>query len=201
MPAPKTTVAPLPENWLGAVIPILEAQDATRMKTRTHTINFDIYLPATAHAPERFAETIEVEVFEDFGEEILTPESSERIEQIKARHLGIMTGAEIVAMRKCLNVSQKKLTELLDCGEKSLSRWENGHGYPTGIVNKMLRLLDEGFLAPASLEAVSGPRSELASERFLRRRQESKIVHYNLRNTPIDSPDASTAAMELTNAS
>ena len=167
------------------------------MKLKTYTTNFDIHLPATANEPERFVETIEVEVFRNFGEEILTPESSEKIERIKARHLGIMTGADIKAMRERLGLSQKQLTQLLDCGDKSLSRWENGHGYPTGIVNKMLRLLDEGFLAPASLEAVTGPRSELATERFLRNRGESNVVHYNFRSAQAFEPESSATEDEL----
>lgn len=141
------------------------------MSLPTRTTTFDVRLPATADGPGRLLETIEVEVTDNFGEEILTPESSERIEQIKARHLGLMTGADIRAMRDRLQLTQKQLTALLECGEKSLSRWENGHGYPTGIVNKMLRLLDEGFLAPASLAAVAGPRHGLSSERFLRSRK------------------------------
>ncbi len=119
---------------------------------------FDVYAPGSKDAAPKFLETIEVEVDNRFGEEFLTLESRERIERIRTRHLGLMSGEDIKAMRKRLNLPQKKLTFLLQCGEKSLSRWENGHGYPTGIVNTTLRLLDEGFLAPASLEAVQGPR-------------------------------------------
>jgi DNA-binding transcriptional regulator YiaG len=124
------------------------------MKPSTRKTTFEIHLPATKDAPPEFLETVEVEVFEQFGEEFLTPESSKRIEQIKARHMGLMTGKDIKAMRERLGLTQKQLTSLLECGEKSLSRWENGHGYPTGIVNKMLRLLDEGRISLADLKAV-----------------------------------------------
>jgi DNA-binding transcriptional regulator YiaG len=143
------------------------------MKPRTYKTSFEVCLPGTGNTPPRPVESIEVEVFEEFGEEFLTPESMRTVENIKARHLGLMTGEDIKAMRKRLGLTQKEMTELLDCGEKSLSRWENGHGYPTGIVNKMLRLLDEGFLSPSDLRAVGGPRSELASERFLRNRSQN----------------------------
>jgi DNA-binding transcriptional regulator YiaG len=119
---------------------------------------FDVYAPGTKESPPKFLQTIEVEVETRTGEEFLTQESRRRIEEIRTRHMGLISGEEIKAMRKRLDLSQAQLTALLDCGEKSLSRWENGHGYPTGIVNRMLRLLDEGFLAPASLEAVQGPR-------------------------------------------
>lgn len=170
------------------------------MKPKTYTIRFDIHLPATATEPERFLKTITVEVFHNFGEEILTPESSAKIERIKARHLGIMTGADIKAMRERLGLSQKELTDLLDCGDKTLSRWENGHGYPTGANNKLLRLLDENFLAPASLEAVKGPRSELSTERFLRNRAPN-VVHYDFANLHLPSGQSSRSEDELALAS
>jgi DNA-binding transcriptional regulator YiaG len=126
--------------------------------TNTRKRPFDVYLPGSKNKPPRLVETIEVEVYDNFGEEFLTRESRERIERIKARHMGLMTGEDIKALRQRLQLSQKQLTDLIQCGEKSLSRWENGHGFPTGIVNTLLRLLDEGFVAPASLEAVRGPR-------------------------------------------
>ena len=148
------------------------------MKAKTYKTIFDVHLPATKDEPARFIETIEVEVFSSFGEEVLTPKSSEKIEQVKASHLGLITGADIKAMRERLNLSQKKLTALLKCGEKTLSHWENGHSQPTGLSNTILRLLDEGFLAPASLEAVQGPRMPLASERYLQTRK-TDAIHYN----------------------
>ncbi len=119
---------------------------------------FKIYIPTALGKAPRHVETIQVEMIESCGEEFLTPESSARIEALRARHMGLMTGADIKAMRKRLGLTQSRLTELLQCGEKSISRWENGNGYPTGIVNATLRLLDEGFVAPASLEAVQGAR-------------------------------------------
>lgn len=148
------------------------------MNPDTYTTPFDVHLPATKDQPARFVETIDVEVFHSFGEEILTPESSEKIERVKARHLGLMTGADIKAMRERLKLPQKRLTALLQCGEKTLSHWENGHGHPTGLSNTILRLLDEGFIAPASLEAVQGPRRPLASERYLQTRKPDAI-HYD----------------------
>lgn len=148
------------------------------MNPKTYTTSFDVHLPATKDKPARFVETIEVEVFRSFGEEVLTPESSEKVERVKARHLGLMTGSDIKAMRERLKLPQKRLTALLQCGEKTLSHWENGHGHPTGLSNTILRLLDEGFIAPASLEAVQGPRRPLASERYLQTRK-TDAIHYD----------------------
>jgi DNA-binding transcriptional regulator YiaG len=130
------------------------------MSAKTYTTTFDVHLPATKDQAERFIETIEVQSYRSFGEEVLTPESLEKIERVKARHLGLMTGTDIKAMRERLKLSQKQLTSLLQCGEKMLSHWENGHGHPAGLSNTILRLLDEGFIAPKHLSAVAQPRTE-----------------------------------------
>lgn len=171
------------------------------MTPKTYTTTFDVHLPATKDQPARFVETIEVEAYRSFGEEVLTPESSEKIERVKARHLGLMTGADIRSMRERLKLSQKQLTALLQCGEKMLSHWENDHGHPTGLSNTILRLLDEGFIAPASLEAVQGARAPLTSERYLHTRKPD-VVHYDFsqsrhaRKAPLswDESDYSIAA-------
>lgn len=128
--------------------------------TPTQKRPFDVYLPGTKEKAPQLIATIEVEVENRFGEDFLTQESRQRIENLRASHMGLMSGKDIKTMRKRLNLSQKELTELLQCGEKSLSRWENGHGFPTGIVNTMLRLLDEGYLAKESLLAVHGQRKK-----------------------------------------
>lgn len=147
------------------------------MKHPSKKIPFDIYLPATVDTPAKLVETIEVEVYENFGEEFLTAASSELIERTRARHMGFLHGKDIRDLRKRLNLTQDELSALLDCGEKSLSRWESGRGLPSGIVNKMLRLLDEGFLSTASLSAVSGPRPTWTlAERFQNARP-SNVIH------------------------
>ena len=139
-------------------------------------IPFDVYLPATAEKEAVFAETIQIEVYENFGQEFLTPESSELIERTRARHMGYLHGKDIRDLRKRLNLTQDQLSDLLDCGKKSLSRWESGRGLPSGIVNKLLRLLDENYLSPASLTAVAGPRpSWTLAERFQSRRPSNVV--------------------------
>ena len=51
------------------------------------TIPFDIYLPATAESEARKVEIIEVEVYRKHGEDFLTADSSELVEQVTARHM------------------------------------------------------------------------------------------------------------------
>jgi DNA-binding transcriptional regulator YiaG len=147
------------------------------MNPSTRKVPFDIYLPATADTPAKLVETIEVEVYENFGEEFLTAASSELIERTRARHMGFLHGKDIRELRKRLGLTQDQLSNLLDCGEKSLSRWESGRGLPSGIVNKLLRLLDEGFLSPASLAAVKGPRPAWTMAQRFQSRRPANVIH------------------------
>jgi DNA-binding transcriptional regulator YiaG len=148
------------------------------MNAPTKKVPFEIYLPATSDTPAKLVETIEVEVYENFGEEFLTAESSELIERTRARHMGFLHGKDIRDLRKRLGLTQDQLSELLDCGGKSLSRWESGRGLPSGIVNKLLRLLDEGHVTVESLNAVTGPRlAKTAPNPFSNRH--SNVIHWD----------------------
>jgi hypothetical protein len=70
------------------------------MNAPTRKVPFDIHLPATADKEAVFVETIEVEVYENFGEDFLTAESSELIERTRARHMDTLHGKDIRELRK-----------------------------------------------------------------------------------------------------
>ena len=125
----------------------------------TKTVPFKIYLPSTENTPAQFVEKIMVKItIDEYGNETLTSESSDLIEQTQARHLGMMTGSDIKALRIHLELTQAQFATYLKCGTKSLSRWENGKGYPSAIINQLLRLLEESRLTLEDLAAVDGPR-------------------------------------------
>ncbi|HXC99111.1 MAG TPA: type II TA system antitoxin MqsA family protein [Verrucomicrobiae bacterium] len=46
-------------------------------------------------------------------------------DEYRRRH-GLLTGAEIVALRKAFNMSQSKFADYIGAGEASVKRWENG---------------------------------------------------------------------------
>lgn len=129
----------------------------------TYKIDFPIYLPATPDKAAKQVSSIKVDVYlDEDGDEMLTNESSQLIEETRAHYLGLMNGSAIKDMRQRLGFKQTELSELLACGKKSLSRWETGKGYPSNIVNKILRLLDEGYITAADLRAVDGPRRDIS---------------------------------------
>lgn len=125
--------------------------------------SFDIFIPATESRPAVKATTITVQVrLDEDGDEILTPESLELVEKTQARYMGLLTGSDIRTLRERMKLSQGELSELLGCGDKSLSRWENGHGYPSQLVNTILRALDEGLLTPSQLRRLQQPQIDWA---------------------------------------
>ncbi len=68
----------------------------------------------------------------------------EKIEQVKARHLGLLTPLEIRQLRQKLSVTQTAMAELLQAGTKSYTRWESGKSRPSRLVNVLLSALRDG---------------------------------------------------------
>jgi putative zinc finger/helix-turn-helix YgiT family protein len=127
------------------------------MKTRK--VPFDIYIPATEHRAAVKVETIEIDVYTDgSGNETVTPESSALIDKTQARYMGLLAAEDIRALRERHALSQDQLSDLLGCGKKSLSRWENGREYPSQLVNTLLRLLEDKKVTPEDLRSVRQPR-------------------------------------------
>ncbi len=126
---------------------------------RTKTVPFDIYIPATESREAVKVTTIDIEVATDAsGNEMITAESSALIDKTQARYMGLLAGEDIRALRERLGFSQDQFSDLIGCGKKSLSRWENGHEFPSQLVNTLLRLLDEERVSHEDLRAVRQPR-------------------------------------------
>ena len=94
----------------------------------------------------------------DTGEELLTEEAVEMIDNTKARYMGLLLPREIKALRQRLELTQKQMSELLQAGEKSYTRWESGKARPSRMVNLLLRALYDGELTPDQLLRIGGPR-------------------------------------------
>ncbi len=107
------------------------------------------------------AETIQVDVEgyrnpED-GEIYLTGESLEKLDEVKSRHMGLLLPAEIKEMREQMGITQKRMGELLQIGEKSYSRWETGRKRPSRSLNLLLAALADGRIDVAYLESRLNP--------------------------------------------
>ena len=122
-------------------------------------ITFDVPIPNMDG--DGIAQTIQIEVetYTDpaSGEDILTPESMELIEKTQARHMGLMSAGELKELRVRLGLSQDQMSELLQIGGKSYTRWESGRAHPSRSMNVMLCALRDGQLDVNYLEALRAP--------------------------------------------
>ncbi len=149
---------------------------------KTKKVPFDIYIPATEHRVAVKADTIIIDVnTDDFGSEMVTTASTELIQKTQARYMGLLAAGDIRALRERLGASQDQLSDILGCGKKSLSRWENGREYPSQLVNTLLRLLETNKVTPEDLRAARQPRLT----------QCEKIVHLPPVEAPALRPPAS----------
>jgi DNA-binding transcriptional regulator YiaG len=127
------------------------------MKIENRT--FDVSIP-TADG-ESIAELISIQIPMEWDEEIqewlMTDEGLQKVEETKARHMGLMLPAEIRGLRERLNLTQKEISEALQIGEKTWSPWENGRNRPSRSINLLLRALDDGKITIDYLKAVASP--------------------------------------------
>jgi DNA-binding transcriptional regulator YiaG len=100
--------------------------------------------------------TIEVPCLVDAktGEEFLSGEALAEIDRVKARHMGLLQPEEIRSLRYCLGLTQKGMSELLQIGAKSYTRWESGRERPSRSLNILLRALRDGKLDVGYLRAI-----------------------------------------------
>lgn len=123
------------------------------MPKKTELQPYEVPIP-TADG-ERVAEIVtimvEVEWDEMVREWLLTPDAELLIEETKARHMGLLTPAELRTLRESLGLTQAELAELLKIGAKTWTRWETGRQRPSQSLNILLRGLQVGLLTPQSL--------------------------------------------------
>jgi putative zinc finger/helix-turn-helix YgiT family protein len=93
----------------------------------------DSAVELTCELPVRVCEDCQAQFVDEAGE-------TARHEAV-CRHLGIMTPAEIQALRQGYGMTQAGFSELTGIGEASLSRWENGAGFQTKAFDSYLYLL------------------------------------------------------------
>lgn len=119
-----------------------------------------IEVPIPSSDGKSVAYVIPVEVPARFDEElqdyVLDGSAVKEIDRVKARHMGLMSPDEMKGMRGRLGMTQKQMAELLQIGEKSWSRWENGRERPSRSMNLLIRSLNDGKVDPNYLRSVCG---------------------------------------------
>ena len=126
-----------------------------------------IQIEESVHIPtldgEGIAETIKVKVpaWRDpkDGEVYLTTVATAIIDKTKARHLGLLKPEQIKALRERLGLKQWEISELLQIGEKTWTRWETGRERPLRSINVVLWALRDGKIDVAYLASEDGERT------------------------------------------
>jgi DNA-binding transcriptional regulator YiaG len=120
------------------------------MKATTDLITrpFDVRIPNLEG--DGIAETIRIDVpvriDPDTGEEVLMPEALELIEKTKARRMGLMSPDEIRELRERLALTQEEMSELLQIGAKTYTRWETSRARVSRSMNVILCALRDGAI-------------------------------------------------------
>ncbi len=132
---------------------------------KTKNARFEVVIPKLDGAGEADRVPIEVPVQwdEELQEWLLTPEAHERIEATKARYLGLLRPVEIKALRQRLGLTQAEICELLQIGEKTWTRWENGRERPSRVLNVLLCALRDGKLDLPYLRRLAARRQNWAA--------------------------------------
>jgi putative zinc finger/helix-turn-helix YgiT family protein len=134
--------------------------ETKRMNAEARYTEFNVHIPNLEGDAVGEVVPIQIPVTTDptTGEELLTPEAIELIETTKARYMGLLLPNDIREMRERLGLTQKEMSELLQAGEKSYTRWESGRARPSRMVNVLLRLLFEGKISLDTLAELDRPR-------------------------------------------
>ena len=118
-------------------------------------VEVPVYIPTLDG--KAIAETIMVKVegIRDAktGELFLDGKALELLDKAKARRMGLLQPEEMKMLRKRLNLTQLEMSDLLQIGEKTYTRWESGRSRPSQVLNLLLRALWDGRLDVAYLRS------------------------------------------------
>lgn len=126
-------------------------------------LKLDIPIPSSDG--KSVAYTIPVEISarydKDLEDYVLDGHAMEEIDRVKARHMGLLQPDQIKDLRNRLDLTQKEISELLQIGEKSWSRWENGRERPSRSMNILIRSLADGKIDPNYLRGLRTSKREV----------------------------------------
>ena len=117
-----------------------------KINNDTELIDFEVQIPNLEGDGNAEVRIIKVPARKSNGEWILTGEALDMIEQTQARYMGLMSPSEIKALRVRIQFTQRQMSELIQAGEKSYTRWETGRVRLSRLVNIILCAIRDGFL-------------------------------------------------------
>lgn len=130
------------------------------MKTKLTRIDVRIPNADGTGVAERIDVDVPVKWDAELEEWLLTPEAHQIIDNTKARHMGLISPAELREMRTRFHLTQQQIGELIQVGEKSYTRWETGRSRPSRSINVLLCALRDARLSIPYLQSLQKPVTE-----------------------------------------
>jgi DNA-binding transcriptional regulator YiaG len=93
------------------------------------------------------------------GEIYLDKEATSILDKVRARHLALLTPDQIKTLRQRLRLTQARISELLQIGEKTWTRWETGRERPSRSINVLLFALNDGKIDLPYLDSLAQRRT------------------------------------------
>lgn len=152
-----------------------------------------VIVPAYGKKGYEIVAEIEVPAWQDpeTKEIFLDGEATAKIEEAKARYMGLLCPEQIKELRNHLGLTQKRISELLQIGPKSWTRWESGKERPSRSINLMLCALYQGELTLDYLEKKADPERRGTPDKWSIPTAKSKVIAFtNLKPTPAASYEA-----------
>jgi len=87
--------------------------------------------------------SLEMEVCDKCGEEILSLEAAREVDSAIADYTERLTPGDLTAMRESFGLDKTEMSEALGLGGKTYLRWEQGNQYPSRSMGYYLRVLRE----------------------------------------------------------
>jgi DNA-binding transcriptional regulator YiaG len=91
------------------------------------------------------------------GEIYLSGTTTAYVDQIKAHEMGLLAPEDFKLIREQLQVTQEEISNLLQIGKRSWTRWETGYDRPTRSINLLIRSLYDGIITVPYLEELQEP--------------------------------------------
>ncbi len=87
---------------------------------------------------------------ENCGQQMLPAELEERLERLSIQRQGLLSAAQIKAVRQKLGLTQTEMAERLGVGEKTYARWESGRSIQNKSSDNLIRLFPLPFWMDAA---------------------------------------------------
>lgn len=115
------------------------------------------------------------------GEIYFGPDAAAIVDKARARMKGVLSPQELAQLRSRLGLTQKQIAEILQIGEKTWTRWENGTETPSHSSNLLIVALSEGKITVPWLRGKLASNNEPMQVAFIPSRNWSETaVHIDV---------------------